>query len=78
MSGEIYIYRITPEVMVCGATLAQISFPDDASVVLIVRDDEPLPARGQTRLMEGDFVYVFCKHEDEPRVGLLFGPAVDE
>ena len=78
MSGEIHIYRVTPDVAVCGATLSQIVFPDEASVVLIVRDDEPRPARGHTRLDDGDYVYVFCRHEDEPRVGLLFGPAVDE
>ncbi|CAE7197846.1 nhaP [Symbiodinium necroappetens] len=73
MDGEIHVYRVTPDVAVCGASLSEIVFPEHASVVLIVRGDEPLAARGVTRLREGDYVYVLCRHEDEPRIGLLFG-----
>lgn len=78
LDGQIHIYRITPTVAACGASLAEVLFPEDASVVLVVRGDEPIPARGATRLQEGDYVYVFCRSEVEPSVGLLFGPPVDE
>jgi cell volume regulation protein A len=42
-------------------------------VVLIVRGDELLAPRGNTVLLPGDHVYVFCRPEDRPFVGLLFG-----
>lgn len=78
LGGEIFVYRINPATTVCGATLSQIVFPDLASVLLVVRGDTPLPARGPTKLQEGDFVYIFCKLTEEPVVGLLFGEPIPE
>lgn len=78
LDGEIHVYLVEPSVAVCGATLAQISFPEEAAVVLIVRGEELLPARGSTRIQAGDFVYVFCRPHDEPRIGLLFGRVTAE
>lgn len=76
MDGDFYIYRIDPSTAVCGAALAEVSFPENASILLIVRDDTLLPARGRTTIQPGDFIYVFCRPEDEPHIGLLFGPTV--
>ena len=78
LSGEIHIYRVHPTVAVCGATLSEIPFPDGATVLVVVHGDDLVPARGATRLEAGDFVYVFCRPEDEARVGLLFGGTIDE
>lgn len=74
MDGDIFVYRIDPSTAACGAALIDISFPDHASILLIVRDDALLPARGKTTIQAGDFVYVFCKPEDEPHIGLILGP----
>lgn len=76
LNGDILVYRIEPTVAVCGATLAQLDFPQHATVLIIVRKDELIPARGTTRLQAGDHVYVFCRTEDEPVVGLLFGRSI--
>lgn len=76
LDGEIFVYQVSPTTTVCDATLSEIVFPEYASVLLIVRGDTLLPARGPTRLREGDFVYVFCKPSEEPIVGLLFGQPV--
>lgn len=72
-NGNIYMYYIDESLAVCGATLSQIPFPEGASVVLVVRGDDVLPARGKTEIRSGDFVYVLCRAEDEARVGLLLG-----
>lgn len=73
LNARVHIYHIQPTVAACGATLAQIRLPDESSVVLIVRGDSILPARGPTRLEAGDFAYVFCKPADEPAIGLMLG-----
>lgn len=73
LHAAIHVYRIDRSVAVCGAPLMAIPFPPEAAVAMIVRGDGVLPARGRTRLEEGDFVYVICKPQDEPEIGLLFG-----
>lgn len=78
MNGEIKVYLIDQTVAVCGATLAEIDFPEGASAILLVRGTELHAARGKTRLEPGDHVYIFCKPADEPMIGLLFGRSVEE
>lgn len=73
LNGRFHIYHVQPTVAACGATLAQLRFPDEASVTLIVRGEQLVPARGATRIEAGDFVYVFCKEGDEPVIGLVLG-----
>jgi cell volume regulation protein A len=41
--------------------------------MLIVRKDELIAPRGDTVLLVGDHVFVFCRPEDRPTVDLLFG-----
>ncbi|MFG0284399.1 MAG: potassium/proton antiporter [Phycisphaerales bacterium JB039] len=77
LGGDIYIYRVHPAVAVCGAALSEIAFPEHATVLLVVRGDELIPARGGTRLQAGDYVYVFGRPDDEPTIGLLFGRTVE-
>ena len=76
MNGEIYIYRVDSAVAVCGAQLSDIAFPENVTVLLIIRDDDLIPARGASRLAEGDYVYILARSEDEPSVGLLFGRTI--
>jgi cell volume regulation protein A len=76
LGGEVKAYHVTPEVAACGVTLSQVRLPDGASVIMVVRGEEVLAARGFTSIEAGDFVYVFCRPEDEPWVGLIFGEAL--
>lgn len=78
MNGSVKVYHIDPSVAVCGATLADIAFPEQASVILIVRGTTLVAARGNTRLENGDHVYVFCKPENEAMIGLLLGRSLQE
>jgi len=77
-SGEVFVYYIEPTAAACGATLANLRFPEHASVVLVVRDELVLPARGSTDIRPRDFVYVLCRPEDEPQIGLLLGRSFRE
>lgn len=76
LNGDILVYQIRPSVIACGATLAEVSFPPGASAVLVMRGERLMAARGPTRLLDGDHVYVFCKPEDEPLIGLILGEAL--
>lgn len=75
LRGEVLRFYIDLSLAVCGATLAQVRFPEGAGAVLVVRGDDLLAARGGTTLEAGDHVYVFCRPEDRPYMELLFGRA---
>lgn len=77
LSGDVRVYQIDPSVAACDATLAEVTFPPGASAILVVRGEQLIAARGPTRLHAGDHVYVFCRPEDEPMIGLFFGDPLD-
>jgi cell volume regulation protein A len=78
MSGELMSYYIDASLAVTGVSLADLSFPEGASVKLIVRNQDLLPPRGSTVLAPGDHVYVVARPEDKGFIQLLFGrPEVD-
>jgi cell volume regulation protein A len=76
--ARIACYHIDARAAVAGATIAEVPFPEDAAVMLIVRGSELMPPRGRVKLEPGDHVYIFCKPEDEPAVALWFGQRIDE
>lgn len=73
LEGEIVSFYIDRTLAVCGVPIAAVRFPEGCSVVLIVRDGQPLAARGKTLFAEGDHVYLFCRDQDRPYLALLFG-----
>jgi cell volume regulation protein A len=73
LGGEIISFFIEPHLAVSGARLSEIEFPQDSSIVLIVRGEDLVAARGNTTLMPGDHVYVFSRPADRPYIELLFG-----
>ncbi len=75
LDGQILSYYVGPALPVCGVSVADIPFPDRASILLMVRGTELIAPRGETVLLPGDHVYVFCRQEDRPLVELLFGRA---
>jgi cell volume regulation protein A len=73
LDGELASFLIEPALAVCGARLSEIPLPGDSGVMLVVRGNALLAARGDTRLLEGDHVYVFFHAQERPLVELLFG-----
>ncbi|HZW10197.1 MAG TPA: potassium/proton antiporter [Phycisphaerales bacterium] len=73
LDGEILPFYIDRSLAVCGAPISAVRFPEGCSAVLVVRDGQPIAARGATVLSEGDHVYIFCRERDRPYVQLLFG-----
>ena len=73
LDAEISSFLIDPAASVCDASLSQVQLPADAAVMMIVRGNELVAARGQTILMPGDHVYVFFRPADRRYIELLFG-----
>jgi len=70
---ELITFCVDPASAVCGARIADIPFPARSSAMLVVRGSELLAPKGDTELLAGDHVFVFCPREDVAVVRLLFG-----
>lgn len=78
LAGEVLSFYVEPASAVEGSALSELPFPEEASVMLIVRGNELVPPRGPTVLKPGDHVYVFVRPEEKGLVQLLFGRQEDE
>lgn len=78
LAGHLMSFRIEPALAVCDAQVRDIGFPPEVAIVLVVRGDRLLAAKGGTTLTSGDLVYLFCRDEDVPLVTLLFGSPDEE
>jgi cell volume regulation protein A len=70
---ELMSFHIDPASAVSGARVSEVPFPDNSSVMLVVRAATLIAPRGDTVLSEGDHVYLFCRRADAGTVRLLFG-----
>lgn len=78
IDARVACYHVDARAAVAGASLAEVPFPEDAAVMMVVRGSHVLPARGNLRFEPGDHAYVFCKPEDEPAIALWFGQRLDD
>jgi potassium/hydrogen antiporter len=78
LNGELRSYYVDEALGVTGSTLSELPFPSGASVTIIVRGNELVPPKGDTRLEAGDHVYVFSRTEDLPLIQLIFGQPESE
>ena len=76
--AQVACYHIDARAAVANATIAEVPFPDEAAIMMIVRGEHLVPARGNAVLIPGDHVYVFCKPDDEAAIALWFGQRIDE
>jgi potassium/hydrogen antiporter len=77
LGGDLMSFYVDDALAVAGASLAELPFPEGASVALIVRGDGLVPPKGSTALMPGDHVYVFARPEDGAMIRLMFGRPED-
>jgi cell volume regulation protein A len=78
LHGELVPFYIDPASAVAEARIADLPLPASAVLSLILRGSELVPPKGDTKLLPGDHVYVFCKPEDLPLVQLLCGQQMQE
>ena len=75
LNGELMSFYVDEALAVAGVSLADLPFPDGASVAMIVRGQDVVPPKGTTVITLGDHVYVFARTEDRPLIHLMFGRA---
>jgi cell volume regulation protein A len=73
LNGEIVSFFIHPASAACDARLMDLPIPEESTVALIVRGEELVAPRGNTKLDSGDHVYVFVRPEDVGLMNLIFG-----
>jgi len=75
--GEFVWYSVDHASAVAGALLRELPLPEGSVVTLVVRDDQVVIPRGDTRLEDRDHVCVLVTPEDRWLLDLLFGRAED-
>lgn len=73
LDGVIGVYYVEPALPVAHVPIQEVPLEGSATVMLVIRGNELIAPRGDTVLLPGDFVYLFCRQEDRPLVDLLFG-----
>lgn len=73
LDGEVLSFFIDEALPVCFSALADVPFPQGAAAMLVVRGGELRAPKGDTALLPGDHVYLFCRREDRAFLELLFG-----
>ena len=65
-------FFITEESPLVGCTVQELALPQDAAVMLIVRDAELVAPRGHTALQVGDHAFVLCHRQSSHAVRKRF------
>jgi potassium/hydrogen antiporter len=73
LEDQLMSFYVDEALVVAGAALEDLDFPDGSSVTLIVRGNRLIPPRGSTVLQPGDHVYVLTQPEDRGLIQLMFG-----
>ena len=75
LNGELMSFYVDEALAVAGVSLADLPFPEGASVAMIVRGQDVVPPKGTTVITPGDHIYGFVRTEDRPLIHLMFGRA---
>jgi cell volume regulation protein A len=78
LHGELLSFSVDEALVVAGIPLDELDFPEGSSIMLIVRGDRLLPAKGSTVLEAGDHVYIVAQREDRGLIQLMFGQPEEE
>jgi cell volume regulation protein A len=78
LKGELLSFYVDEALVVAGVPLEELDFPEGSSIMLIVRGDQLVPAKGSTVLQPGDHVYIVAQPEDRGLIQLMFGQPEEE
>jgi potassium/hydrogen antiporter len=68
LGGDVLEYDVEQSDALVGTRIAELRLPEPAVLMLIVRDDQAIPPRGNTTIEAGDRVYIFARSEARPEV----------
>jgi cell volume regulation protein A len=64
MGGEVLQHVVHPDDGIAGRLISEVRLPPRAMIAVIVRDNEVVPPRGDTRIEPGDRMFVLARAED--------------
>ena len=64
LSEDFESFYIRPDSPSADRLVSELTFPEDSSIMLLVRGDELFAPRGNTRLKAGDHLYAFFRPQD--------------
>lgn len=73
LKGQLLSFHVDDALAVTGVPIGELSLPDGAAVILLVRDRTLLPPDPAAVLAAGDHVYLVARPDDLPLIQLLFG-----
>lgn len=71
--GQIHSFWIHEHLLACGMTVGALKLHGTAAIVLVLRNNELIPADDDLTLQPDDHVYILCTAAELPVVSLLFG-----
>jgi cell volume regulation protein A len=71
LGAEVVEYPVSPGSAVAGRQIRDLMLPEQASVTVVVRDDEALPPKPWTQVEAGDVVHLLARSEVVPAVEAL-------
>jgi cell volume regulation protein A len=76
--GDFVWYAVSHASAVAGAAVRDLPLPETSLLVLVLRRDTLVPARGDTVLREDDQVCIFVPAGERPLLDLLFGASLGD
>ena len=75
MRGTQLSFFVAPDSAIAGRTVQELALPEDAAVMIIVREKALIAPRGHTALRVGDHAFVICSPDSAAQVRTRFqGP----
>jgi len=71
--AQIHTFWIHEQLLACGSTIGNLRLHGNASIIMVLRDDELMPADDDVTLQPDDHVYILCSAAELPVVSLMFG-----
>lgn len=72
-TAQVHAFWIHEHLLACGMTVGNLKLEGDASIILVLRDNELIPAVDDLKLQPDDHVYILCSAKELPLVSLVFG-----
>ncbi len=76
--GEFVWYTVSEVSVAAGCAIRELGLPEGCVVVMVLRGDGVLPARGDTRCEHGDQLCIFATPESRSFIDLIFGGADED
>lgn len=73
LDSDVMTFHVDRRSPAVERTIAELGFPAGAAAMLVIRGRQLIAPKGATKLVQGDYVYVFARRGARPEVEHIFG-----